>query len=235
MATLTLKRKKPAETTPEEVREAVTTPVEQPSVPAENPNVTLPQEINPRSFLTPDEKATLSSEERMRLNNLRQQEQKLQRLKREARLRPSSGQLHETLKAAYPAVFAKPYRPLKLGIHKDLMEAHPEIDPATIRTYIAGFVRNGLYCESFLEHTHRYDLNGKEAGEIDPAHVRIAIASAAAAKNTPTKKRRIFLKAVKLMDRGNIQEGIELARSASQQRAPGKNMPTIASECATPI
>jgi hypothetical protein len=57
--------------------------------------------------------------------------------------------------------YKRPKLPLKVGIHRDVLAAAPDLDPAIIKTVIRHYVSTELYHQAMIEGADRVDLDGK--------------------------------------------------------------------------
>ena len=74
----------------------------------------------------------------------------------------------------FPHAFPKDYdalRPLKLGIHTDILQRWPEVDPVLLRRALANHTRRDGYLLALLHHRgdRRYDLDGQPVGTVTEA------------------------------------------------------------------
>ena len=81
--------------------------------------------------------------------------------------------LHRQLMDRFPHAFPKDYnalRPLKLGIHADILHRWPEVDPVLLRRALANHTRRDGYLLALLHHRgdRRYDLDGQPVGTVTP-------------------------------------------------------------------
>lgn len=70
----------------------------------------------------------------------------------------------ETLSATF-AVF-QDYRPLAIGIHKAILERHPDIDLQQLRLAMRKHTSSMRYLKVITQSDTRFDLDGNLAGEI---------------------------------------------------------------------
>ena len=82
--------------------------------------------------------------------------------------------LHRQLMDRFPHAFPKDYdalRPLKLGIHADVLQRWPEVDPVLLRRALANHTRRDGYLLALLHHRgdRRYDLDGQPVGTVTDA------------------------------------------------------------------
>jgi ProP effector len=82
--------------------------------------------------------------------------------------------LHRQLMDRFPHAFPKDYdalRPLKLGIHVDILQRWPAVDPVLLRQALANHTRRDGYLLALLHHRgdRRYDLDGQPAGTVTEA------------------------------------------------------------------
>ena len=78
-------------------------------------------------------------------------------------------EIREFLEKTYPKAFnRKDFKPLKIGIHKDLLEKHPDLfdPPQHLKYFIKNHTGQVGYSYQMLNATHRVDLEGKEVSEI---------------------------------------------------------------------
>ena len=81
--------------------------------------------------------------------------------------------LHRQLMDRFPNAFPKDYdaiRPLKLGIHADILHRWPEVDPVLLRRALANHTRRDGYLLALLHDRgdRRYDLDGQPVGTRTP-------------------------------------------------------------------
>ena len=82
--------------------------------------------------------------------------------------------LHRQLMDRFPHAFPKDYdalRPLKLGIHADVLQRWPEVDPVLLRRALANHTSRDGYLLALLHHRgdRRYDLDGQPVGTVTDA------------------------------------------------------------------
>lgn len=86
--------------------------------------------------------------------------------------------LSALLSKQYPAAFP-PGRtasiPLKIGIHRDVMARHPDLEPTTVKNFFAFHA----YSQPYLQATGvagaaRLDLDGNEKGIVTEEHAQAA-------------------------------------------------------------
>ncbi|MBK8753021.1 MAG: hypothetical protein IPL99_15970 [Candidatus Competibacteraceae bacterium] len=82
--------------------------------------------------------------------------------------------LHAILMDRFPRAFPKDYdaiRPLKIGIHADLIQRLPEVDPGLLRRVLANHTDRDGYRLALLHHRgdRRYDLDGQPVGTVTDA------------------------------------------------------------------
>ena len=82
--------------------------------------------------------------------------------------------LHRQLMDRFPKAFPKDYdalRPLKLGIHADVLQRWPEVDPVLLRRALANHTSRDGYLLALLHHRgdRRYDLDGQPVGTVTDA------------------------------------------------------------------
>ena len=70
------------------------------------------------------------------------------------------------LRATYEVIAE--HKPLKIGIDKDLIAAHPEVPERTIKILLEWHTGSRWYRENLREMVHRYDLTGKKVGTVKP-------------------------------------------------------------------
>ncbi|WP_153708156.1 ProQ/FINO family protein [Eikenella corrodens] len=68
----------------------------------------------------------------------------------------------------------KRFKPLALGIDKDLVAALPQYDPALIARVLSNHCRRPRYLKSLARGGKRFDLNNRFKGEISPEEQAIA-------------------------------------------------------------
>ena len=82
--------------------------------------------------------------------------------------------LHRQLMDRFPKAFPQDYdaiRPLKIGIHADVRQRWPEVDPVLLRRALANHTSRDGYLLALLHHRgdRRYDLDGQPAGTVTDA------------------------------------------------------------------
>lgn len=82
------------------------------------------------------------------------------------------GQNARTLLQTWREQFAvfRDYSPLSIGIDKQLLKRHPELDRKALRIALSMHTRSSRYLKSMEKATHRLDLDGQPDGEIDETH-----------------------------------------------------------------
>jgi sRNA-binding protein len=81
--------------------------------------------------------------------------------------------LHALLIKRFPEAFPKDYdaiRPLKLGIHADLIARAPDLDPVLLRRALANHAQRDGYLLALIHGRgdRRYDLDGHPVGTVTP-------------------------------------------------------------------
>ncbi len=81
--------------------------------------------------------------------------------------------VHALLMERFPRAFPKDYdaiRPLKTGIHADLIRLLPDVDPALLRRALANHTGRDGYLLALVHGRgdRRYDLDGRPAGDVTP-------------------------------------------------------------------
>lgn len=90
---------------------------------------------------------------------------------------------HKLMAKNHPETFSPPVAPatrlgpLKVGIHKDLIERYPEVPRKTIRNFVNGYVYHPAYLRlCSKENAARIDLDGRSAGLVTSAEAQHAMA-----------------------------------------------------------
>ena len=78
-------------------------------------------------------------------------------------------------------------RPLKIGIHRDLITAIPEVSPKRLRAALGWYAGSWAYLKNMTAGAARIDLNGQSAGEVT------AEEAAAAAERRASEKAAYFV------------------------------------------
>jgi sRNA-binding protein len=80
-------------------------------------------------------------------------------------------ELLAVLRQRWPNCF-KDHRPLKLGIHHDILATLPDLglDQVEVERALANYTRKLPYLEQMLEGTPRIDLDGHVVGAVTAAH-----------------------------------------------------------------
>ncbi|MEI2804511.1 MAG: ProQ/FINO family protein [Albidovulum sp.] len=81
--------------------------------------------------------------------------------------------VHALLMERFPKAFPKDYdaiRPLKTGIHADLIKLLPDVDHALLRRALANHTQRDGYLLALVHGRgdRRYDLDGRPAGDVTP-------------------------------------------------------------------
>jgi hypothetical protein len=72
----------------------------------------------------------------------------------------------------YPKCFnLQAKKPLKLGIHKELRQLHPEISRRGLTRALRAYIRSQDYYAVILKEKKRYDLKGKASGTVRKADI----------------------------------------------------------------
>jgi sRNA-binding protein len=92
----------------------------------------------------------------------------------------------------YPNTFHGTKRkPLKIGIHKDILEALKDDEKVTataLRKALFWYIRGYAYQRGIVMHDHRFDLDGNPAGEITPEQKEAAQLQLDQKKHPVTRK-----------------------------------------------
>ncbi|MBB2485260.1 prop effector ProQ [Mitsuaria sp. WAJ17] len=81
----------------------------------------------------------------------------------------------EQLKALFPALFAGAPKPVKLRIQADIQERAPgQFSKQQLSSFLRRHTGSTAYLNAVIKSTHRFDLDGKEAGEITAEHKQVA-------------------------------------------------------------
>lgn len=78
-------------------------------------------------------------------------------------------EIRKAIEKKYPKIFDREnYIPLKVGIHKDLIEDNPDLfdPPQHLKYFIKNHVSQVGYAYAILNSTHRVDLKGENVSEI---------------------------------------------------------------------
>lgn len=93
------------------------------------------------------------------------------------------------LRKQYPALFAGDPKPLKIGIHKDLMERHPEVDAPGLKRALTLYCRSFRYKRKLVAAAVRVDLDRNPSGEVTAEQAARAQEQLAARKQlAPSEK-----------------------------------------------
>lgn len=81
----------------------------------------------------------------------------------------------DRLKSLFPALFGGAPKPLKLRIQVDIQERAPgQFTKQELSAFFRRFTGSHAYLNAVLRGAHRYDLDGKEAGELSEEHKEVA-------------------------------------------------------------
>jgi len=86
----------------------------------------------------------------------------------------------ELLRQHFPALFNGPARPFKLRIQQDIQARAPGIfSKGTLSAYFRRHTGSTSYLIGLSKATHRFDLDGQQAGELSDEHKQAAVAELA--------------------------------------------------------
>jgi sRNA-binding protein len=69
----------------------------------------------------------------------------------------------------YPNCFRQPRKPLKIGIHNDIIARHPELRPGVLTSALKTYTRSLGYLETLKAGAARIDLEGDPVGTVTAA------------------------------------------------------------------
>jgi ProP effector len=69
----------------------------------------------------------------------------------------------------YPSCFRKPRRPIKIGVHNDIIARDPELRPSLIASALKTYTRSLGYLETLKAGEARIDLEGNPVGTVTEA------------------------------------------------------------------
>lgn len=75
----------------------------------------------------------------------------------------------------FPRCFAPkdgPKKPLKIGIHNDLIAACPDFSEKELRFFLGAYTRSPRYLEAVMKRHPRIGLDGNECGEVSIPHAQ---------------------------------------------------------------
>jgi ProP effector len=81
--------------------------------------------------------------------------------------------LLEQLQAEFP-VF-RDYKPLAIGIHKQLMQRKPDLDKNKVRAALHSHTASTRYLKALTIGAPRLDLDGKQVGEVTAEQQEVAV------------------------------------------------------------
>ena len=89
---------------------------------------------------------------------------------------PRSHPVLEQLAALYPHLFGEVFLPLKRGIFRDLLAAHPEaFEREALKAALALHTRSSRYLTAVASGQQRHDLQGQAVEAMAPEHVHHAL------------------------------------------------------------
>jgi hypothetical protein len=93
------------------------------------------------------------------------------------RRREMVSETYNLLKEKHAFLFAKPYRPLAIGIHKQIIAMYPQLTANSIKRALSGVVRHPLYSKAIIEGSlgPRFNLDNSENGVVTHEHLLGAI------------------------------------------------------------
>ena len=81
----------------------------------------------------------------------------------------------EALRMGYPKVFNDKRKPLKIGIHKDILGENPtQTRIKELELVLKVWCCHFTYLKNIILEKNRYSLNGEVSGEIKQSHKNIA-------------------------------------------------------------
>lgn len=93
-------------------------------------------------------------------------------------VRARNDHLLKVFRTIYPhtfAIWSYPKRPLKVGIFKDLVEAHPTLDKKQLKFFLRGYTSTRRYVGLIAKGVYRVDLAGNISGKITERERDLAI------------------------------------------------------------
>lgn len=91
-------------------------------------------------------------------------------------------QAQTLLRERYPDLFGDHPKPLKIGIHRDLLERHPDLDLSGLKRALTLYTGRFSYQKLLKAGAVRFDLDGQPAGEVTAEQAEIAKGKMAAIK-----------------------------------------------------
>jgi sRNA-binding protein len=120
------------------------------------------------------------------------------------------GVLAELFPAAFVAERWKPHKPLKIGIHQDLVDRGVLL-PSECRAVFSQYCSRLMYLRALAGGGPRFDVDGNPAGEVTPAEIKYAQAFVA----------HLEAKAIAKAEAARQEaENKRIARRASKQPSP---------------
>ncbi len=104
----------------------------------------------------------------------------------------------------------KDFKPVALRIDKAIMARFPELDRKVVRTAMRMHTASTRYLKGMEKATHRYDLDGNEAGEVTEEH---------RAHAAQTLKERFAEAAKRKREQQKADEARRRAEEAEQRKA----------------
>lgn len=99
--------------------------------------------------------------------------------------------------------------PLAIGTDKQLFERVPEVSRKSLRNALGIHTNSMRYLKAMANAKARYDLDGQEVGEVDPAHLEHA---------SKTLKERLKKEAERRREQRKAEEEKRKAEQADRQR-----------------
>ena len=102
------------------------------------------------------------------LNKKHEEEKKIEKQEKDV-FQKKAREIREFLEKTYPKAFNREdFKPLKIGIHKDLLQLHPNLfdPPQHLKYFIKNHTGQVGYSYAMLTATHRIDLEGNQVSEI---------------------------------------------------------------------
>jgi sRNA-binding protein len=94
------------------------------------------------------------------------------------------------LKQLFPALFTGGAKPLKLRIQADIQERAPgQFSKQVLSAFLRRFTGSTSYIQAVSRATHRFDLDGQEAGELTDEHRQVALQELARRRERQVAKR----------------------------------------------
>ena len=124
--------------------------------------------MSKKKFTPMPQNSLMANQLKAALSKKHEEEKKIEKQEKDV-FQKKAREIREFLEKTYPKAFNREdFKPLKIGIHIDLLKLHPDLfePPQLLKYFIKNHTGQVGYSYAMLTATHRIDLEGNEASEI---------------------------------------------------------------------